>query len=348
MEGAAAPAAAAPFAGAQLRDFVVEGRTGRRRQEGGYYGCNSSVFNVHPRGRPHEKLALKVVFNVEEVQTQHIEEHFEQDFALTEDAERLPHHPNILHVEGHFTDCASKESLGASWDVDPDFVRERSLFVVMERMDGHLAQIVSRRAAARGQPPFFSAEEFFAIATQLSSAAAHLWTHGVVHRDLKPDNVLYRQPAAGGDDGGAGGGAGDGDLAEVEVKVADFGEALDTHQFCEPTIPPSFKMPFVAPSSRGGSAYYLPPEVLLPRAGRGKSLDYTKCDAWSLGLVLYGVLSREEPFTVSDNKRWSAETYRCVPDPPPSPRRGDVCRALTSPARAGSFRRSAAARRWGR
>ena len=113
MEGAAAPAAS--FAGKRLRDFVVEGRTGRRRQEPGYYGCNSSVFNVHPRDQPGVLLAMKVVFNVEQVQTVDIEEHFEQDFALTEDAERLPPHPGVLRVEGHFSDVASKATWTGSW-----------------------------------------------------------------------------------------------------------------------------------------------------------------------------------------------------------------------------------------
>eukprot|EP01045_Picozoa_sp_COSAG04_P014010 COSAG04_NODE_1026_length_8694_cov_2.500407_7_plen_338_part_00 len=314
----------APLVGKQLRDFVVEGRTGRRRQEPGYYGCNSSVFNVHPRDQPDVLLAMKVVFNVEQVQTVNIEEHFEQDFALTENLARLPPHPGVLRVQGHFSDCASKETLGPSWDVDAEFVRERSLFVLMERMDGHLAQLVSDRAAARGgRPPFFSDDEFFSIATQLSSAVAHLWAHGIVHRDLKPDNMLYRtkREASGGGggrreaerrEGGAVVGAEEQDLAGVlEVKVADFGEALDAYEFCDPTIPPSFKMPFPIPSSRGGAAYFLPPEVLrVSRPGRGKVLDYTKSDAWSLGLVLYGLLSWEEPFTVEDHRSWSAENYR--------------------------------------
>ena len=39
-------------------------------------------------------------------------------------------------------------------------------------------------------------------------------------------------------------------------------------------------------------------------------LDYTKSDAWSLGLVLYTLLSEEEAFTVDDHRKFCAETYR--------------------------------------
>ena len=219
------PAAAGGRLGSKLADFEIEGRTGRRRMEPGYYGCNSTVWDVHPRGRAEVKLALKVVFNVEEVQTVDIEEHFHSDFSFLEDCKRLPPHPNILRVLAHFTDCASQATLGPSWDADPEFVRERSLCVLMERMDGSLKQLLTDRRQAADGPPYFTAQEFFSIATQLSSAVAHLHTHGVVHRDFKPDNLLVRRVSEG---------------AVLEVRVADFGEALDAYEFCEPSAPPTF------------------------------------------------------------------------------------------------------------
>eukprot|EP01044_Picomonas_judraskeda_P006521 COSAG03_NODE_653_length_6435_cov_8.434186_3_plen_1280_part_00 len=293
-----------------LQELEVEGRTGRRRQQGGYYGCNSAVFNVHPRGQPGERLALKVVYNVDEVETINLEEHFAADFDLfldegNEGTARLPPHPGILQVLSHFSDRASQHTLGPSWNVDSEFIREGSLCVLMERMDGSLKSLLSDRYAASERPPFFTPAEFFAISTQLSSAVAHLFAHGVVHRDFKPDNLLYRcrQEAGASTDPGL-------DVCALCFKVADFGEALDAFEFTEPTAPQSFRMPFNAPMSRGGAPHYLPPEIMSEKAGRGKFLDYTASDAWALGMVLYALLSRDEPFSVSNHREFSSATYR--------------------------------------
>ena len=253
-----------------LDELEVEGRTGRRRQQGGYYGCNSAVFNVHPRGQPGERLALKVVYNVEEVATVNLKEHFAADFDLfldegNGDIGRLPPHPGILRVMSHFSGRASQRTLGPSWNVDSEFTREGSLCVLMERMDGSLKSLLSDRHAASERAPLFSRAEFFAISTQLSSAVAHLFAHGVVHRDFKPDNLLYRchQEAGPPADSGL-------DVCALCFKVADFGEALDAYKFTEPTAPPSFKMPFNAPMPRGGAQHYLPPEIMAKKPGRGK------------------------------------------------------------------------------
>ena len=167
--------AAETFAGATLADFVVERRAGKRGAAGrGYYGCNSAVFEVHPRGRPDRQLTLKVVYNVEEVATNDIEEHFQADFSHQL---RLPPHASILKVLHHFTDTASQQTLGQSWDVDPDFTREGSLFVLMERMERTLKQLISERQQAGNDPPFFSTAELLEIAYQFCSTAA---THDLI------------------------------------------------------------------------------------------------------------------------------------------------------------------------
>jgi serine/threonine protein kinase len=296
--GAVREGAIMAFAAQRLANFVVEGRMGRRRREPGYYGCNSAVFDVHEVSQPEVKLALKVVYNMEEVSTVDLSEHFQTDFSFLEDPQRVPVHDSILCVLGHFTDTATAESL-PGWDVDAEFVRESSLFVVLERMDGSLQQLLSERRSAGREPPLTGAE-FLEIATQLSSAVAHLFSYGVIHRDIKPDNVLYRC----GDDA---------DAAPIafDVKLADFGEALDAHQYCEDSSPGAcYKMSFPAPCSRGGATYYLPPEVRQVQPGRQVTIDYTKSDVWALGLVIYAMLSPDEPFTSADYREFSAETYR--------------------------------------
>lgn len=84
---------------------------------------------------------------------------------------------------------------------------------------------------------------------------------GVVHRDLKPENILISSELK------------DGKLA---VKVIDFGAALSL-------------APNVSITETLGTPYYIAPEVL--------SGSYNeKCDVWSIGVVLYILLSGTPPF----------------------------------------------------
>jgi hypothetical protein len=230
------------------------------------------------------------VYNVEEVATNDIAEHFQADYTHQL---RLPPHPSILSVLHHFTDTASRRTLGQSWDVDPEFTRAGSLFVLMQRMERTLKQLISERQHADNSPPFFSTAEFLEIAGQLTSAAAHLLTNRLVHRDVKPDNILLSGADAG----------------RLVAKLADFGEALDAGSYCE-DAQDAFRMPYPTPTPRGGANFYMPPEVLGPRPGRGVFLDYSKSDIWGIGMVMYAMLSREEPFAARDHREYSRETFR--------------------------------------
>lgn len=105
----------------------------------------------------------------------------------------------------------------------------------------------------------FSEADCRAIMSQLMDAIAHIHRLGVVHRDVKPENVMF-------------------DSREV-VKLADFGSA---EAFVEGE----------AASMRGivGTPYYVAPEVL---AGR----EYgEKVDVWSAGVIMYIMLAGFPPF----------------------------------------------------
>ncbi|GLT95127.1 hypothetical protein SLE2022_128280 [Rubroshorea leprosula] len=92
---------------------------------------------------------------------------------------------------------------------------------------------------------------------QLMLAIAHCHHFGVVHRDIKPDNVLFDFPG--------------------KVKLADFGSATWVGEVG-------------SVSGLVGTPYYVAPEVV-----RGGEYN-EKVDVWSAGVVLYVMLAGVPPF----------------------------------------------------
>jgi hypothetical protein len=136
-----------------------------------------------------------------------------------------------------------------------DSGRERdSLYLVMELIDGEsLGQRLARRA-------FPSPGEAFEIVAQVGDALAAAHSLGVVHRDVKPGNIMLTQ-------GG-------------RVKVTDFGVAKAIGERTDLT----------RTGTVVGSPAYMSPEQV-----RGEELD-GRSDLFSLGVVLYELLLRRKPF----------------------------------------------------
>ncbi|XP_076230989.1 ribosomal protein S6 kinase alpha-5 isoform X2 [Calliopsis andreniformis] len=106
----------------------------------------------------------------------------------------------------------------------------------------------------------FSEQHASRIMRQLASAVRFMHTRGVVHRDLKPENIVF---AHEGEDS--------------PVKIVDFGFAR-VKRGCEPLHTPCFTLPYAAPE-------------VVARQGYDQS-----CDLWSLGAILYSMLSGKPPF----------------------------------------------------
>jgi serine/threonine-protein kinase len=131
-----------------------------------------------------------------------------------------------------------------------------TLFIAMEHLSGiTLAELVANER--RIEPA-----RAVAIATQVCEALAEAHRRGVVHRDLKPTNVMLVQRGSGPD----------------FVKVLDFGIAkLDGNEM-------------TATGALVGTPRYMAPEQL-----EGKQLD-GRADIYALGLVLYEMLTGRPAF----------------------------------------------------
>lgn len=167
-----------------------------------------------------------------------------------------------------------------------------STYIVMEYLDGLSLQ--SALAAAGGAIPLPRALH---IALQICEAAGEAHSRGVVHRDLKPDNVMLVQVAH------------DPDFA----KVLDFGVARVN--WGEPSMT-------TAPGLIFGTPRYISPE-----GAKGERVG-PQSDVYSIATTLYQMLSGRTPFEAKSAA--DLLDLRIREDPPPIHR---IARAAQLPVR---------------
>ncbi|MCI0402475.1 MAG: protein kinase, partial [Acidobacteria bacterium] len=130
-------------------------------------------------------------------------------------------------------------------------------FLVMEYVEG---QDLATRLAREGS---LAVEEALRITRQTAEALEAAWEHKVVHRDIKPSNILLDK--------------------RNQVRVGDFGLA-------KPVRADTVAAPLTQTSYVLGTPHYASPEQV-----RGLPLDF-RSDVYSLGIVLYEMLTGERPF----------------------------------------------------
>jgi eukaryotic-like serine/threonine-protein kinase len=160
---------------------------------------------------------------------------------------------------------------------------EHTYYIAMEYLDG---RTLKELIVGRGPAPVNVSVEY---ARQILSALRFAHRHGIVHRDIKPHNVLVDR--------------------EGRVKVTDFGIArAGTSQMTEA-------------GSIVGTAQYLSPEQ-----ARGTEVDQ-RSDLYSLGIVLYELLTGQTPFDGDTPVEIAMKHLSATPRPPSQIRR-DVPRDL--------------------
>jgi serine/threonine protein kinase len=146
------------------------------------------------------------------------------------------------------------------------------LFIATEYISG----VTLREKIEKGE---LSLYESIRIAEQVADALSIAHEAQIVHRDIKPENIMIRRDGI--------------------VKILDFGLAKPIFLSKNPgTEDQTIQLVKTQPGMVMGSVRYMSPEQ-----ARGKETD-ERTDIWSLGVVLYEMLSGENPFegeTVSDS-----------------------------------------------
>ncbi|KAJ8257040.1 hypothetical protein COCON_G00191920 [Conger conger] len=114
---------------------------------------------------------------------------------------------------------------------------------------------------------------------EISMALGHLHQNGIIYRDLKPENIMLNH--------------------QGHVKLTDFGlckesihDGTVTHTFC-------------------GTIEYMAPEILM-RSGHNRAVDW-----WSLGALMYDMLTGAPPFTGENRKKTIDKILKCKLNLPP-------------------------------
>ena len=162
------------------------------------------------------------------------DEKFIRRFKREAQSASLLSHPNIVQI----------------YDVGED---DGNFYIVMEYVNGStLKQLIKKRG-------HLSIPEVIDITGQLTDGLAHAHDSYIIHRDIKPQNIMI--------------------LDDGMVKITDFGIAMALNA-----------SELTQTNSVMGSVHYLPPEQA---AGKGSTI---KSDIYSIGILMYEMLAGTMPF----------------------------------------------------
>ncbi|KAF6719177.1 MAP kinase-interacting serine/threonine-protein kinase 1 [Oryzias melastigma] len=120
----------------------------------------------------------------------------------------------------------------------------------------------------------FNELEASRVVRDIAQALDFLHTKGIAHRDLKLENILCEFTDR---------------VSPVKICDFDLGSGVKLSSACTPITTPELTTPC-------GSAEYMAPEVVEVFTDEASFYD-KRCDLWSLGVILYILLSGSPPFT---------------------------------------------------
>ncbi len=207
----------------EVGPFVVDRELGS--------GAMGSVYLAHFKDKPNQRVALKFVGFGGGVNQKALDR-FEREADILKQLK----HPNIVRIIGHGRH------------------QKKTPYYAMEYVEGStLSDVLSRR----GRLPW---EEVVALGKQLCSALQHAHEQGIIHRDVKPSNLMV--------------------LRDGTLKLTDFGIAKDLDETA-----------LTEANCTVGTASYMSPEQC-----KGERNLTHRSDLYSLGVVLYELLTGRKPF----------------------------------------------------
>ncbi|XP_042507299.1 calcium-dependent protein kinase 28-like [Macadamia integrifolia] len=153
------------------------------------------------------------------------------------------------------------------------FEDESYVYIVMELCEG--GELLDRILAKKDSR--YTEKDAAVIVRQMLKVAGECHLHGLVHRDMKPENFLFKSTKE-----------------NSPLKATDFG--------LSDFIKPGRKFQDIV-----GSAYYVAPEVLKRRSG-------PESDVWSIGVITYILLCGRRPFWDKTEDGIFKEVLRNKPD----------------------------------
>ena len=236
-----------PRLGQQLGDFIVCARV-----------ADGAMGRVYEARHPDTKHRVAVKILHPDVAKDGVAvERFKREYETAEELD----HPNIVKV------------------LDFGDTPDGSHFMTMEYLEGEELSGLIRRAGP--QPP----ERTIHVVAQVCAALAHAHSYGVIHRDLKPDNIFLCRTEAG-----------------YEVRILDFG-SVKLQMETGPKL--------TAFGTTLGSPYYMSPEQAM-----GKLDVDQRTDVFAIAAILFEMITGKVAFEGNNVAEILMKIVNHEPPPP--------------------------------
>lgn len=147
-------------------------------------------------------------------------------------------------------------------------------YIVMEYVEGiNLKQYLKKKGA-------LSWKETLHFSTQIARALSHAHSKGIIHMDIKPQNIMLPK---------------DGTAKVADFGIAQLGDTSEDPESAEEAL---------------GSIHYISPEQ-----ARGETVD-VRTDIYSLGVVMYEMLTGKLPFNGDSVAEVAVKHFTVIPEAP--------------------------------